>query len=117
MQTAPPFKGNKMALSKNVILDNGVTVSYFRVDGFSFQTGRVLATVGAYTNQAAATSGKRPVHSQHVELNSNQFTKALLDSGDILATVYQGIKNFALLPEVQGISLNKGLLSGEFEDV
>ncbi len=105
-----------MALSKTVTLDIGVTVSYFRVDSLSFQVGKVVATVGVYTNQAAASAGKKPVHVQRVELNSNQFTKALLDSGELLPTVYQGVKNFALLPEVQGISINKGLLNGEFED-
>jgi|JI8StandDraft_1071087.scaffolds.fasta_scaffold368347_1 hypothetical protein len=107
-----------MALGKNLTLDNGVTVTYFRIDSLTFKPGSVVASVGVYTNDAAAHSNKKPVVTQSVELNSVQFTKALVDRGDLMSTVYTAIKAFAAGPSTLGdIQINKKYLDGTFTDV
>lgn len=108
-----------MALSKTLTLDSGVTVNYFRIDSLSFKPGCVNAVVGAYTNEAAAHTGKKPVVSQNIELTSAQFTKALVDSGELLPSVYTAVKSFATgRPSMTGgIQINKKYLDGNFSDV
>jgi hypothetical protein len=106
-----------MALGKTLVLDTGVTVTYFRIDSLTFKSGKISVVVGAYTNQAAASENKKPVVSQAIEFSSNQYTRELIDSGNLLSTVYTAIKNFASGPSTIGdIQIDKKYLSGTFSD-
>jgi hypothetical protein len=107
-----------MALGKTLTLDSGVTVNYFRIDSLSFKPGCVNAVVGAYTNEAAAHANKKPVVTQSIELTSVQFTKALIDSGELVPAVYNAIKAFASGPSmINNIQIDKKYLDGTFTDV
>lgn len=105
-----------MALLKSIELPSGVVGNYLRIDSIQYVRGRVRLVLGLYLNAIAAQNNLAPLMSQRLELHSPQYNNTLVDSGGLLATAYQGVKNFANAPEISGVTVDKGLLVGPFED-
>lgn len=85
-----------MALHLSKELNNGVEVSYWKIDSYSLNVteGRLLISIGIYMNKTARDTGKRPVKTIDILMDSS--------SKDVLMTdAYNHLKT---LPEFAGSS-------------
>lgn len=83
-----------MALQKDLTLDNGVTVSYWKIGQYSgFANGLHTFTLDGYLNQTIRESNMLPVKSEVITIASEVGMAYRTNDANILSLFYTYLKN------------------------